>query len=194
MWTFLFRSRYSWLLGWPTGLVGVFLVFGPGIGSLGGGSSNAWAGAAPSPTVSPQRVRELEERVKILELEYETLDRRMRLQAEQAGRALEELDMRVHALEGAARAAEGTPPPKESISLEEVCKDPYIRFANGIRRVKEGCEDRGRSCDVPEVVDARGVWTVRPECVPATPVKAGNCDITYSIGDNGIKQFKPECM
>ena len=195
MWTFLFRSRYAWLLGWPTGLLGVFLVFGSGPASLGAGSSNAWAGPAPNATVSPQRVRELEERVKILELEHETLDRRMRLQAEQAGRALEDLEMRVRALEGSVRpAAEVTPQPEKSISVEDVCKDPYIRFANGIRRVKAGCEDRGNSCDVPQVVDARGVWTVRPECVPATPVKAGNCDIPYSIGDRGIKQFKPECM
>ena len=195
MWTFFLRSRHPWPPGLPTGLLVGFLVIVPVVGSWGAGPSNAWAQTTASSAVSQQRVRELEERVKILELEQEALDRRTRLQAERTGRAIEELEMRVRALEENGRASLDGPAiePEKGAGADAVCKDPYVYLSNGIRRVKSGCENGAKPCDVPKVVDGRGFWTVRPECAPATPVKEGACDIPYFVGTTGIKEFKPEC-
>jgi hypothetical protein len=132
--------------------------------------------------------------VKILELEHETLDRRMRLQAERTGRAIEELEMRVRALEENDRARLDAVAEKvKGAEVDDLCKDPYIHLWNGIRRVKSGCENAGKPCDFPKVVDGRGFWTVRPECVQNAPVKEGGCDIPYVVDTKGIKEFKPEC-
>ena len=94
-----FRLR-SWWLGPSTGLFG-FLLLAAGMVSFGSGASNAWADDAP--TASQQRVRELEERVKILELERETLDRTMRLETKRTRRTIEALDERIRALEEVSR-------------------------------------------------------------------------------------------
>jgi hypothetical protein len=191
--TFIFRSRHSRLFGLSTGVLGIFFLLRPSIGFLDGGS-NAWAQAGPGTPMSQQRIRELEERVKILELEHETLDRQMKLEAERTGRTVEELEIRIRALENARAPEAAAVQPEKSSTIDEVCKDPYVRLPNGIRRVKAGCEDTTKSCDVPEVIDAQGVWKVRPECVPAAASQEGICDTPYVIGPNGIKQFKPECV
>ena len=170
------------------------LVLLSGLGSWGAGASKAWAQATTSSPLSQQRVRELEERVKILELEHEALDRRVRLQAERTGRAIEELEMRVRVLEENGRAhVDPVAEPQKGAEVDEACKDPYIHLWNGIRRVKSGCENAAKPCDVPKFVDGRGFLTVRPECVQAVPVKEGGCEIPYVVDTKGIKEFKPEC-
>src|SRR6267142_2160515 len=123
MWSFLFRSRHSWPLGLTMGVLVIFLVLVSGLGSWGTGASNAWAQAPASSPISPQRVRELEERVKILELEHEAVDRRTRLQAERTGRAIEELEMRVRALEENDRAHLGVTvtEPEKGAEVDDVC-------------------------------------------------------------------------
>jgi hypothetical protein len=191
MWKFLLRSRHSWLLALSTCLLGIFFMLLPSIGS---GGSSAWAQASPSTPISQQRVHELEERVKILELEHEALDRRMKLEAEHAGRTIEELVVRIRALEGARGREAAAVQPEKSATMDEYCKDRYVRLPNGVRRVKAGCEDAINTCDVPEVVDARGVWKLRPECVREASSQQGTCDTPYFITEDGIKQFKPECL
>jgi hypothetical protein len=191
--TFISRSRHSWLFGLSTGVLGIFFLLRPSIGFLDGGS-NAWAQAGPGTPVSQQHLRELEERVKILELEHEALDRRTKLEAERTGRTIEELEMRIRTLENARAPEVAAVQPEKSATIDELCKDPYTHFPNGIRRVKRGCEDSTKPCDVPEVIDAQGMWKVRPECVPAAASQQGTCDTPYVIGPNGIKQFKPECL
>jgi hypothetical protein len=160
------------MFGLATGLLGIFFLLLPIIGS---GGSSAWAQASPGTSISQQRIHELEERVKILELERETLDRQVKLEAEHTGRTIEELEVRIRAVEdtrGSEAAAVHT----------------------GIRRVKAGYEDTTKTCDAPEAIDARGVWKLRPECVRAAASQQGICDTPYVINADGIKQFKLECL
>jgi len=99
MWETPFRFQFGWLKP-STGLFGLLLL-AAGVASFGPGASNALA--ETTPIASQQHVRELEERVKILELERETLDHRMRLEAERTRRTIEALDMRIRLLEEIGR-------------------------------------------------------------------------------------------
>jgi hypothetical protein len=193
---FLVRSRHPWLMGAAAGAAVPFALSLAGAAPFAG-SPNAWASAGPSPTTSAQeqRVRELEERVKILELENETLDRRLRLDIERNGRSFEEIDRRLRLLEDRS----GSPsepvasPQADKVALEAMCRDPFIEAAHGIRRLKPGCESIGNECDAPEAVDVRGVRRVLPACVQAAEREHGICDPPYFF-DKGVKRVKPECM
>jgi hypothetical protein len=190
MMTSLFRSRRSWLV-----LAGAALPFA----LLG--MSNAWAEGAPGPGFASnpqQRIHELEERVRILELTQETLERRLHLDVERNGRAFEEIDRRLRALEDrpatpAAPAAPASSPDKNA-ALEAMCKDPYFLVAPGIRRVKPGCESTGTQCDAPEAVDAHGVRHVLPGCLQTIDKNRNACDPPYYFDDKGMKHVKDECM
>jgi hypothetical protein len=166
-----------------------------------GGASNAWAATAPSSPPAAanqdQRIRELEERIKILELEQETQQRRLRLEIERHGRAFEEIDRRLRALEDrGGQPAEPTAvsQAERAAALEALCREPFIEVAPGIRRVKPGCEQAGNECDAPEAVDIRGVRRVLPGCLKAMEKERGVCDPPYFFDDKGLKRVKRECM
>jgi hypothetical protein len=168
----------------------------PRTGSFAGGLSSAWADAAPGPTNPQQRIRELEERVKILELQQETVDHKLRLDIDRNGRAFEEIDRRLRALEErpAAPAETAALEAQKSAELEAMCRDPYIKLPSGIRRLKPGCESAGSVCDAPEVVDGHGVRRVLAACVPTMEKERGVCDPPYYFDAKGLKRVKRECM
>src|SRR5690242_20661582 len=89
------RSRH-WLSGMIGGGVLTMLL---SAGALPSRTSIAFAQNAPPSTSPQQRIHELEQRVKILELENETLDRRVQLDQERYGRAFEDFEKRLRALE-----------------------------------------------------------------------------------------------
>src|SRR5689334_16317683 len=124
---FLVRSRHPWLMGVAAGAA-VALSLAGAVPRL----PSAWASAAPSsPTTGAQeqRIRELEERIKILELENETLDRRLRLDIERNGRGFEEIDRRLRLLED--RSGNPSEPvaaaQPDKLALETMCRDPFIQ-------------------------------------------------------------------
>jgi hypothetical protein len=166
-------------------------------GALFHGPSNAWAGTAPpTPAAASQdqRIRELEERIRILELEQETQDRRLRLEIERSGRAFEEIDRRLRLLEDrSATPSEPAMSQPESSSVDAMCRNPFIEAGHGIRRLKPGCEAAGKECDAPQAVDIRGVRTVLPACVQSAEKDRGSCSPPYYF-DKGVKYVKPECM
>jgi len=178
----IFRSHRPLSGMLSTALVGMM------IGGLGmSGSSKAFAQAA-APAEPQQRIRELEQRVKILELENETLDRRLHLEIDRSTRFLDDMDKRVRLLEARPLA------PAESTSkADDPCRYPYIHVAPGIMRIKPGCESTGGECAAPERVDVRGVRTVLPACEQATEAPGG-CEPPYYIDADGVKRFKPRCM
>jgi hypothetical protein len=180
------------LLGAPF----VVILFLAGVGPWPGGSSFAFAQGAPGSTNSEHRFRELEQRVKILELENETLDRRLRLEAEHSGRLFEDLDRRVRVLEQhpAAPAEPAANKEQKSPAIDAYCSDPFIQLASGVRRLKPGCDATGNPCDAPWAVDARGIRTVLPACVQSLESNAGGCDSPYYVDPKGVKRFKPECL
>jgi len=163
-----------------------------------GGPSNAWAAAAPpSAANQEQRIRELEERIKIMELQQETLDRRLRLDIERNGRAFEEIDRRLRALEDhGAQPNElaASLQSEKAAALEAMCREPFFQTEKGIRRLKPGCESSGNECDAPEALDLRGVRRVLPACIKSIEKERGVCDPPYFFDDKGVKRFKPECM
>src|SRR5689334_1565046 len=121
----LARSRPSWLLAMVTGVaVPVLLLLS------GDGPSKAWGAAAPASQSVNQdsRIRELEERIKILELEQETLDRRLRLELERNGRSFDDIDHRLRALEAHAptpgEIAAATQPDKAAV-VDAMCREPF---------------------------------------------------------------------
>jgi hypothetical protein len=191
-----FHSRQSWVMGMLMGaslsvaalLTSAFL----------GGPSYAWAAAAPvAPAASnpDQRIRELEERIKILELQQETMERRMHLDVERNGRAFEEIDRRLRLLEDRAATPSEQPVSQQpdNAALEAMCREPFMQADHGIRRLKPGCESAGNECDAPETVDIRGVRRVLPACVQSAEKGRGVCDPPYFF-DKGVKHVKPECM
>ncbi len=164
-----------------------------------GGPSNAWTAAAPAPQSAnqDQRIRELEERIKILELEHETLDRRLRLELERNGHTFEDIDHRLRALEVHAPTSgelAAMPPPDKAAVVDAMCREPFIQTAPGIRRVKPGCESSGKECDAPEAVDLRGVRRVLPACLQTMEKERPVCEQPYFFDDKGVKKVKPECM
>jgi hypothetical protein len=189
------HSSRSHSMKGPAGALALVIASLALFGTFDIASPPAWADGAPTSLNSQQRVKELEERVKILELEHETLDRRMRLETERSGRAVEDLDKRLRALEGRAVASEAPAAPMEKSAAREVnCTDPYIDVGHGIRRVKPGCESSGNECDAPEAIDGRGVRTILPACVQTIDRNKGNCEPPHFIDYKGVKRFKPECM
>src|SRR5579859_529521 len=92
---------------------------------------SAYAQGKAAPPEPDRQVRELEQRVKILELENETLDRRLRLEIDRNTHVVDDLDKRIKALE--SRDNKGLDP----------CREPYIHVAPGIVRVRPGCESVG---------------------------------------------------
>ncbi len=197
MLTSIFRTR-RWRLISPLTvlLLGSLTLLGAGVRPSAVGMASAWAQGGPSSAVSPRRMDELAERVKILELENEALERRVRLDTEHQGQAVEDLERRVRALEGHAQASlESTVQPPETNAEPDVsCKDPYIDVGRGIRRIKPGCESTANPCDAPEVVDVRGVRTILPACRESVEKKTGGCDSPYYIDAKGLKHFKSECL
>jgi hypothetical protein len=193
----LVRSRPSWLMGMLAGAAMPLAVLFAS-GSLRGPSS-AWAAAAPPATAAPnqdQRIHELEERIRILELQQETQDRRLRLDIERNSRAFEEIDRRLRLLEDrtATQNEPATgPQPENAAALEALCRDPFIQAGHGIRRLKPGCEGAGNECDAPQAVDIRGVRKVLPACVQSAEKEHAVCDPPYFF-DKGVKYVKPECM
>jgi hypothetical protein len=153
------------------------------IGGSGPGLSKAFAQgkAAPDPD---RQLRELEQRVKILELENETLDRRLQLEIDRNLHLFDDVDKRLRAVE--SRAPENRDP--------DPCRDPYIHIAPGILRVKPGCESAGGECTAPEAVDARGVRIVLPGCRQTVVEGARQCDPPYFVDESGVKRFKPGCL
>jgi hypothetical protein len=181
MMTTIFRSRRSLWGTLSACLLGVWIA---------GTSGFPKAFAQGAPAVDPQqRIRELEQRVKILELESETLDRRAQLEVERNARILDEMDKRVRALE--ARGPETRVP--ES-SVPDPCRDPYIHVAPGVVRIRPGCESAGGECSAPEAVDARGVRTILPACQKFLDDNSRDCNPPYFIDAHGVKRFKTGCM
>ena len=177
------RSRHSWLMGVLAGAAVPFAWSFAG-GASFGGLSNAWAAAAPAAPAAQQeqRIRELEARIKILELEQETQDRRLRLDIERNGRAFEEIDRRLRLLEDRASTASepvAAQQPDKAAALEAMCREPFIQADHGIRRLKPGCESTGNECDAPEAVDVRGVRRILPACIQAAEKEHGVCDPPY---------------
>jgi hypothetical protein len=193
--TTFIRSRRP-LLVMLLGALFVGILFLAGLGPWPAGSSFAFAQGAPGSTNSEHRFRELEQRVKILELENETLDRRLHLEAERSGRLFEDLDRRVHVLEqhpAAPAEPAATQEPKRP-AIDAYCSDPYIQLGPGAGRLKPGCDPTGNPCDAPWAVDARGIRTVLPACAQSLESNAGGCDSRYYVDPNGVKRFKPECL
>ena len=194
----LFRSRPSWLVGALAGAAVPLALF-----LAGSELSNAWASAAPATPATPasratnqdQRIRELEERIKILELQQEAQERRLRLDIERNGRAFEEMDRRLRLLEDRSTPSEPVAAPQidKDAALEAMCREPFIQGDHGIRRLKPGCESTGNPCDAPEAVDIRGVRRILPACVQAAEKERGVCDPPYFF-DKGVKRVKPECL
>src|SRR5258708_5670912 len=153
------------------------------IGGSGLGLSKAFAQGKPAPDPDRQ-LRELEQRVKILELENETLDRRLQLEIDHNSHLFDDVDKRLRAVEN--RAVENREP--------DPCRDPYIHVAPGILRVKPGCESSGGECTAPEAVDARGVRVVLPGCRQTIVEGARQCDPPYFVDESGVKRFKPGCL
>jgi hypothetical protein len=197
---FTVRSRRSWWTGMLAGAAVPVALSLAGSVSFGG-FSTAWASAAapssPASTSQDQRIRELEERIKILELEQETQERRLRLEIERHGRAFEEIDRRVRALEeraGQPAESAAVSQAERAAALEAMCREPFIQGAPGIRKVKPGCESSGKECDAPEAVDSRGVRRVLPGCIQSIEKERGVCDPPYFFDDKGVKRVKSECM
>jgi hypothetical protein len=180
MLTKIFRSRRSLWGTLSACLLALWIA-----GTSGLPKAFAQAGAAAEPQ---QRIRELEQRVKILELESEALDRRAQLEVERNARIIDEMDKRVRALE--TRAPETHP--LETHAPD--CRDPYIHVAPGIIRVRPGCESFGGECSAPEAVDARGVRTILPACQKSLDDGSRDCNPPYFIDAAGVKRFKTGCM
>ncbi|HEX9295836.1 MAG TPA: hypothetical protein VF881_08370 [Polyangiaceae bacterium] len=182
------------MVGLPTALLGA--VFYLAVASLTTtvGSSSAWAQSAPTPNLQRQ-VRELEERVRIMELEHEALQRRMHLDAELTRRALDELEQRLIACEKQAVApAKAEAPPVQSPSIVDPrCRNPYTMAADGIRRIKPGCESAGDACEPPVAIDPRGVRKILPSCVKPEDTGAG-CASPFYVDPGGVKRVKPDCI
>src|SRR4051812_37664680 len=92
----IFRSRHVATAAMLAGaLLAPLLV---GFVFPGSASKSAWAEDAPHPNLQV-RARELEERVRILELEQEALARRLHLQMDQNERTLGDIDKRLRGCE-----------------------------------------------------------------------------------------------
>jgi hypothetical protein len=184
-----FRSHRSLSTILSTALLGMM------IGGLGSGSSKAFAQAA-APAETQQRIRELEQRVKIIELENEALARRVQLEIDRSTRVLDDMDKRLHVVEThAAAPVESAGKAADKIGMaEDPCRYPYIHVAPGIMRIRPGCESAGGQCDAPERVDARGIRTVLPGCQQVIDETGGSCEPPYFIDAGGMKRFKPACM
>ncbi len=188
-------SIRRWIVGLPAGMLGLVLCFALGSLSTTVGSSNAWAQSAPSSPNLQQRVRELEERLRIIELEHEALERRMHLEAERTTRVLDELDKRLRACEthALAPAKVETPPAEGSTITDPHCQNPYMIVSYGVRRVRPGCESAGNECDPPFAIDPRGVRKFLPACVKSEDAGSG-CASPFFVDPAGVKRVKPECI
>jgi hypothetical protein len=165
----LARALRSWLIALPLAMLGVSIL----ASSSSVGIPNAWAQRAPSSTSVQQRVRELEERLKILELEHEALQRRMQLAAEHDNHILDDLDKRLRTCEQTAKA------PSKSVAVPAA---------------KASASRGSTNCDPPWSIDLRGVRTIQPACLQSLDATEDSCELPYYIDQTGLRRFKPECI